>query len=152
MHPQCRRLSTTEALERSCCARRDVLETPFGRVGAFEQCVKGNAETGCAARQLPDSGISGQQAGEAARLAAAEDELGRARAARLGVALAGLAQQLAGARREASLLKRENAALRSRLMVGRAVSNAGRHGRAVAQSFGVAQEAAATATSSRRLR
>jgi hypothetical protein len=32
--------------------------------------------------------------------------------------LAGLAQELAAARREVALLKRENAALRSRLMVG----------------------------------
>jgi len=43
----------------------------------------------------------------------------------------------------AALLKRENAALRSRLMGGRAMSDAGRHDRAVVQSFGFAQEAAA---------
>ena len=78
------------------------------------------------------------------RLAAAEDDAGpEARAARLGVVLAGLAQELAAARREAAVLERENAALRSRLMVGRAVSDAGRHGRAVAQLFGSVQEAAA---------
>jgi len=59
------------------------------------------------------------------------------------VALAGLAQELAAARREVALLKRENAALRSRLMGGRAMSDAGRHDRAVVQSFGFAQEAAA---------
>lgn len=52
-------------------------------------------------------------------LEAAEDGGGPgARAARLGVALAGLAQELAAARREVALLERENAALRSRLMVG----------------------------------
>lgn len=38
-----------------------------------------------------------------------------ARASRLGDALAGLAQDLAAARREVALLKRENAALRSEL-------------------------------------
>jgi hypothetical protein len=37
---------------------------------------------------------------------------------RLGVALAGLAQELAAARREVAALKRENAALRSKLDAG----------------------------------
>ena len=64
-------------------------------------------------------GYRASRPGVAARLAAAEDDAGpEARAARLGVALAGLAQELAAARREAALLKRENAALRSRLTVG----------------------------------
>jgi hypothetical protein len=42
------------------------------------------------------------------------------RALRLGVALAALAQELASARREILALKRENAALRSRLAPGNA--------------------------------
>ena len=64
-------------------------------------------------------GYRASRPGVAAQLAAAEDDGGPgARAARLGVALAGLAQELAAARREVALLKRENAALRSRLMVG----------------------------------
>jgi len=51
----------------------------------------------------------------AARLAADEDPVPSGRAARLGVALAGLAQELAAARREIAMLKRENMALRARL-------------------------------------
>jgi hypothetical protein len=42
------------------------------------------------------------------------------RESRLGVALAGLAQELAAARREIASLKLENAALRSELDVGAA--------------------------------
>jgi hypothetical protein len=56
----------------------------------------------------------------AARLAADEDPVPGVRAARLGAALAGLAQELAAARREIAVLKRENLALRARLHRGRA--------------------------------
>jgi hypothetical protein len=55
----------------------------------------------------------------AAQLAAAHDRpLPVRRESRLGVALAGLAQELAAARREIAALKRENAALRSRVEGG----------------------------------
>jgi hypothetical protein len=55
----------------------------------------------------------------AAQLAAVGDRpLSASRDSRLGVALAGLAQELAVARREIAALKRENAALRSKLDVG----------------------------------
>lgn len=51
----------------------------------------------------------------ATRLAADEDPVLSGRAARLGAALTDLAQELAGARREIAMLKRENVALRARL-------------------------------------
>lgn len=51
----------------------------------------------------------------AARLAAQDDPVPVGRAGRLGVAVVGLAQELAAARREIGVLKRENVALRSRL-------------------------------------
>jgi hypothetical protein len=51
----------------------------------------------------------------AARVAAQDDPVPAGRAARLGVALAGLAQELAAARREIAMLKRENMALRARI-------------------------------------
>jgi hypothetical protein len=51
----------------------------------------------------------------AARLAAQDDLVPVSRGARLGVALAGLTQELAAARREIAALKRENTALASRL-------------------------------------
>jgi hypothetical protein len=51
----------------------------------------------------------------AARLAADDDPVPSGRAGRLGVALAGLAQELAAARREIAMLKRENMSLRARL-------------------------------------
>jgi hypothetical protein len=55
----------------------------------------------------------------AAQIAATRDQPAPAgRESRLGEALAGLAQDLALARREIAVLKRENAALRSRLDVG----------------------------------
>jgi hypothetical protein len=51
----------------------------------------------------------------AARLPTDGDPVPQGRAERLGAALAGLAQELAVARREIAMLKRENMALRSRL-------------------------------------
>jgi hypothetical protein len=52
----------------------------------------------------------------AAQLAAVHERpMSASRDSRLGVALAGLAQELAAARREIVALKRENAELRSRL-------------------------------------
>jgi hypothetical protein len=51
----------------------------------------------------------------AAQLAAQDDKVPVGRAARLGVAAAGLARELAASRREIAVLKRENTALRSRL-------------------------------------
>ena len=54
----------------------------------------------------------------AVRLAADEDPVPAERAKRLGVALAGLAQELAAARREIAVLKRETVALRARLDAG----------------------------------
>jgi hypothetical protein len=54
----------------------------------------------------------------AARLAAQDGSVPAGRAARLGVALAGLAQELAAARRDIAVLKRENAALRGRSSSG----------------------------------
>jgi hypothetical protein len=55
----------------------------------------------------------------AAQLVAVGDPpVSASRESRLGVALAGLAQELAAARREITALKRENAALRSRFDVG----------------------------------
>jgi hypothetical protein len=55
----------------------------------------------------------------AAQLAPVHDRpVSASREARLGVALAGLAQELAAARREIAALKRENAALRSRVDSG----------------------------------
>jgi hypothetical protein len=63
------------------------------------------------------------------------------RAARLSAALTGLAQDLAGARREIAVLRRENMELRARLDVGAPVEM-GRHERAVARSLAFAQDAA----------
>jgi hypothetical protein len=64
------------------------------------------------------------------------------RASRLSVALAGLAQELASARREIRALKGENAALRAKLDGELAPMNgATRPERAVAQTLGFAQEA-----------
>ena len=55
----------------------------------------------------------------AAQLATVGDRpVSASRESRLGVALAGLAQELAAARREIVVLRRENAALRSTLDVG----------------------------------
>ena len=55
----------------------------------------------------------------AAQLATVRDRpVSASRESRLGVALAGLAQELAAARREIAALKRENATLRSRLDAG----------------------------------
>jgi hypothetical protein len=51
----------------------------------------------------------------AAELAAREGPAPLGHRARLGLALAGLTQELAAARREIAVLKRENKALRSRL-------------------------------------
>jgi hypothetical protein len=51
----------------------------------------------------------------AARLEADDDAVPLVGAARLGAALAGLAQELAAARRDIAVLKRENLALRARL-------------------------------------
>ena len=51
----------------------------------------------------------------AAQLAAVRDRPLVRRESRLGTALAGLAQELAVGRREIAALKRENAALRSKL-------------------------------------
>ncbi len=52
----------------------------------------------------------------AAYLTGARDEAALvARASRLGVALAGMAQELVAARREIAVLRRENSALRSKL-------------------------------------
>lgn len=54
----------------------------------------------------------------AARLAADDDPVPVGRAARLSAALVGLAQELAAARREIAVLKRETIALRARLDAG----------------------------------
>jgi hypothetical protein len=71
----------------------------------------------CAARRLPGSGISGRQIQRVDCRGAASGYPGCfgpvTRASRLGVALNGMALELAAARREIVLLKRENAALRS---------------------------------------
>jgi hypothetical protein len=90
------------------------------RVGAFDE---DNGKGGPSVR--PDnSQIRGNGASRpgvsvvAARLAAEDHSAPVGRAGRLGAALAGLAQELAAARREIAVLKRENMALRSRLDSG----------------------------------
>jgi hypothetical protein len=81
--------------------------------------VKGKAGPSVRPDNSQIRGYRSSRPGVPAQLAAADDDGGPgARAARLGVALAGLGQELVAARREVALLERENAALRSRLMVG----------------------------------
>lgn len=89
-------------------------------IGVLARSKKCNGKGGPFMR--PDnSQIRGHEAGPglaavASRLAAQDDPVPvGGRAGRLGVALAGLAQELAAARREIAVLKRENVALRSGL-------------------------------------
>jgi hypothetical protein len=61
----------------------------------------------------PEIRASGASLPDVSMLAAQDDPLRARPAARLGVALVGLARELAATRREIAVLKRENAALRS---------------------------------------
>ena len=90
------------------------------RVGAFVK-REGKGRAVSAARQVPEPDSGGQQARSVGGALQSVDGTGRAvllrrarHAARLRVAVEGLARELAAARREIAVLRRENAALRDR--------------------------------------
>lgn len=102
-----------------CCGSKRRGRNAFWARWRVRRRVKGKAGPSVRPDNSQIRGYRASRPGVAAQPAAAEDDAAPGpRAARLGVALAGVAQELAGARPEAALLERENAALRSRLMVG----------------------------------
>lgn len=123
--------------------RRDAVEALLGALARSTKCEgKGQVVV------RPDtSQVRGYRANRPGLSAvgpgrAEDDSPSVARAARLGVALAGFADELAAARREIVVLKRENTALRSKPVVEpRHRCEVVRHEPDVARSLGFAHEA-----------